>query len=378
MATCRQFVRSILACALTLTTAAAATAASDARAFDRVRSSAPDFAAIRLLERKGLPTGFPGDAFDGRKPRTRFEFCTAVERLFRAARDRWTATPPGPADDAALAALEQLLKEYRLGVTDLGGDPQEMLDTLAQLRLSIPRSTLRTSSRSGLSRSPLAGSAALQRSLLSRPDGTGSIRSDSVASSGAFGAGYVGLRVDPADRLLTSDRLALVDPTDLLGYRAQFSMPLGRYLLSAFVEREAALSDRYGFLYPNRALGPTAGYGGGVAGPLVGRLGFRVETGRFEPVIEDPTHTLFLRGSLQYRLAAGLSLDLGFERSRAFGLPGDVTDNTAYSIGIGREFGRNSRFDLLYRTFGARNQGADSDSPSFRDSGALGRITVRF
>jgi len=193
-----------------------------------------------------------------------------------------------------------------------------------------------------------------------------------------LGPALLGFEIQAPRAPGSRERRALDDPAALTSYRAGLSRPVGRYLVSAFYDRQGALADRYGLGNPYLPRERMEGLGGAVSGPIGSRVGFLLETAALRPLDDDLTRTLYLRGDLNYLLGAGFGLGLGFERARQVGGLG-ILDTSTFTMGLFRSLGPNLRLDLLYRYYsvgrglGDFNTGRDPGASS-----AITQISVRF
>lgn len=386
----------IAALLLTLVTASGARAFEAGRPFDRVSkasaSSSWAYGAIRRLERAGFSTGSPAGTFDGERELTRYEFASAVERIYRSIQPRVLDATEVGALREPIYSFRRLLNEFAPDIGALGHDVAEMKVQLEALEQRLSRLE-----RSGAAALPRLAANELGSSLRGRGFGP----APSFASQGLHdpfgltslpdylkpspalglrpgvaaqvGSARLGLKVDDS----SGARLPLENPADRLGFEAQLSLPLGSYWLSAFYERETALADRYGLGNPYFQFGGATGLGGAVSGNLSNRLNFRLETASFQSM-DDLQRLIYLKGGLRYAIGSRYSLDLGYERSRQFGLPGSMRDGIAYTMGVGRSFGRNTSLNLLYRIYGTEADGSGSTGNRERDSSAVTQLTVKF
>ena len=389
----------VAALLLSVVTTSGAQAFDKARPFDRVSrtsvSSSWVYTAIRRLEREGFATGTPSENLLTGRELTRYEFATAVERIYRSLQPRvLEATEVGGLQEC-LYSFRRLLNEFSDDVAALGHDVAEMKIQVEALEQRLQR--LERSEAAALPRLSdsdldtklrrrsfgLAPNTAFQPlrdpfGLTSLPDylklsPTLGGRPDVAAR---LGSARFGFKVDATDALPAGVQLPFEDPADRLGFEAQLSLPLGSYWLSAFYERETALADRYGLGNPYFQLGAAEGLGGAVSGSFSDRLAFRLETAQFQS-LDDLQRLIYLKGGLRYALGSRYSLDLGYERSRQFGLPGSVRDSIAYTMGVGRSFGRNASLNLLYRIYGVAGDTNGAGDPD-RDSSAVTQLTVKF
>ncbi|MCC2668136.1 MAG: S-layer y domain [Armatimonadetes bacterium] len=387
---------------VSLFTANSARAFEPGRPFDRVSTSSKDsvwaYRRIAGLERAGFATGSPDDTFNGRRELTRYEFAVAVERIYRSLQPRVLhATETGTLRQS-LFQFRRLLAEFAPDIAELGHDVTEMQTQVEALDQRLERLESSPSAPTGprfrdrefggdlrargLSLSDRGASPALNdpfgltalpASLQAfRPSGGFGLQPGLAAR---LGAARIGLKVEGPDPLGTVQNLPLEDPADGLGFQAQLSLPLGSYWLSAFYGRETAMADRYGLGNPYFQLGAASGLGGAVSGNLSERLAFRLETARFQSLADDLQRMIYLKGGLRYALGNGYSVDLGYEHSRQFGLPGSMRDGMAYTLGVGRNFGRNTSLRLLYRVYGDTDGAAGKGD---NDSSAVTQLTVKF
>jgi hypothetical protein len=388
---------------VSLFAAGSASAFDHARAFDRVAASGKESAwtyrCIDRLEQAGFATGSPENTFNGRRELTRYEFAVAVERIYRSLQPRVLhATEPGTLRHS-LFQFRRLLAEFAPDIAELGHDIAEMQAQAEALDQRLERlerspgaaSGERLTNRDfgaglkargfGLGPKDVAPALNDPFGLTSLPPSLQSFRPNpgfglQPGIAARLGGARVGLKVDGPDPLSSVPDLPLQDPADSLGFQAQLSLPLGSYWLSAFYGRETALADRYGLGNPYFNLGAASGLGGAVSGNFSDRLAFRLETARYQSLADDLQRMIYLKGGLRYALGNGYSVDLGYERSRQFGLPGSMRDGMAYTMGVGRNFGRNASLRLLYRVYGEADGGASGKGES--DSGALTQLTVKF
>jgi hypothetical protein len=195
-----------------------------------------------------------------------------------------------------------------------------------------------------------------------------------TANLGAF---RLGLSASGPDRLDTlPGGLRLDNPAAGLRYRANLSLPLGQYLLSAFYNRDNGRSDRFGFWDPIYSR-PYQGIGGALSGSLTGRLDFELaaESLRAE---NDPNRLFRVQGGLSLDLGGGYGLGLDVGRSYGSSLLGSDLTGTYYSLSMRRSLGRNAQFNFLYRYFLADPGFGMGAGGRGSDSGALGQVTVRF
>jgi len=386
----------VAALLITLVTASGARAFESGRPFDRVAragsSSAWTYGAVRRLERAGFSTGSPTGTFDGNRELTRYEFASAVERIYRSLQPRVLEAAAVDTLREPLYSFRRLLNEFGSDIAALGHDVAEMkvqVEALEQRLGRLERSTtaalprlresdLGTALRNrGFGMGSVAQSQALRDpfGLTALPDylKTDSTPIPASAVATRVGPARIGFKVDNA----AGQRLKLDDPADRLGFEAQLSLPLGSYWLSAFYERETALADRYGLGNPYMQLGAATGLGGAVSGSLSDRLNFRLETASFQS-LDDLQRLIYLKGGLHYAIGNRYSLDLGYERSRQFGLPGSMRDGIAYTMGVGRSFGHNASLNLLYRVYGTDDAGTGTTGNRERDSSAVTQLTVKF
>lgn len=388
---------------VSLFSAGSARAFDRGRAFDRVaatgKESAWTYRCIDRLEQAGFFNGSPEHTFNGRRELTRYEFAVAVERIYRSLQPRVLhATEPGTLPHS-LYQFRRLLAEFAPDIAELGHDVAEMqtqVEALDQRLERLERSPGATAGQRlanrefgadlkarGFGLGPKGVSPALNDpfGLTSLPDSLQASRPNpgiglQPGLAARLGGARIGLKVDGPDPLSSVPNLPLEDPSDSLGLQAQLSLPLGSYWLSAFYGRETALADRYGLGNPYFNLGAASGLGGAVSGNFSDRLAFRLETARYQSLADDLQRMIYLKGGLRYALGNGYSVDLGYERSRQFGLPGSIREGIAYTMGVGRNFGRNTSFRLLYRVYGEADGGTTGKSES--DSSAVTQLTVKF
>lgn len=362
---------------------ARAWALDPSRAFEKVPAAgraAWPYAAVKELERAGFSTGSPRGTFGGR-PLTRYEFAAAIERMYRSLQPRMlSAGEPGDLR-SLLRSFRRLHEEFAPEIADLGHDVavmqrqlQSMDERLARLQTaSAPddpiQGTLDLAAlrevRYGLTRNIL--DPPLASPTVARPSGR-----DARSTSGG-----AGVDIQEPDRLDVLAGTPFEDPSDALGYRAWWTVPLGRYRFGAFYDRPQANWDRYGLLSPSAAGVRMEGIGGSVRGPLSDRLGFNVETARYHPLNADSIRqTIYLQTSLSYSVSRSLSLDLGYTRMQQFGLAGGAFDSRVGSLGIGRSLGSNARLGLMlwFDLGSSGGYGSQRDS----NSGAITQISVRF
>jgi hypothetical protein len=369
-----------------------AAAISGRTAFDLPLLTDPGYAYVRSLERAGFETGFPIGTFNSRKRLTRYEFATAVLRLYRSVCDRAAvALAPGQLTEH-LDSCRFLLHRFEEDVRELGADTDEFdrnLDALSRrIEALIPARKSANTAIAAAQRGGVVGRSTVQPAvrLPSQIVTPGGYFEPSPALMGltpglAAGIGpfSVDVKARPGDSL---GRFAAA-PAFIRGSEgldARLNVALGHYLFSAYYQRQDGAYDPYRILnpYSSMGIGPAQGVGGSVRGALGNRLNFQLETGSLSPLTVDPYRKLFVRADLHYRLA-GLILQLGVERSLELGMPGSALDATAYSMGFGRDLGRNTRVNLLYRFYGGRSVGPDGNTlRSFSDTGAIGQLSVRF
>jgi hypothetical protein len=372
---------------LTLSLGSAARAEMAGRPFTRLPAGHWAYRSVERLETSGFFTGSPAGTFNGSRSLTRYEFAAAVERLYRAVQPRvQAATEPGDLSQHVFV-MTQLVEEFGPDISDLGHDIGEMrrqLRAMAQRLTSLqPRPTapaLGGGERlTSAAARPFGLRGALDRPAPALPDAMPAARPSGpiflpglTANLGPLG---FGLQVGQRDRL-DGPRLPLQEFAESLRYRAQMSLPVGRYLLQAFYNRDDSRADRYAFYNPFYSLGAYEGLGGAIQGQLSSRLAFDIETARLQSQFEDARLT-YLRGALNYSLGAGYGLNFEIERSRQSGQPGFDQRGTAYTLQFYRDLGRNARLNFLYRHF-ATDPTAGLGGASSVESGAIGQVTVRF
>ncbi len=358
-----------LSLALLLTGSTGTAALANGRPFDKPGLTSPAYASLRKLEKAGYFTGFPQGTFD--VARTRYEFAVAVERLYRSLQPRvLSAVEPGTLPEE-LGELRNLLDEFADDVADLGHDAKEIQRQVDAMRdrvdrlpkvavaeeapastrpapvLPVPRSGSTFGLRPALQASMLAAAMApTGRSL--RPARDSFVLKPGLAA--ALGPAILGVQIQPPDRLGVLDSLPLRDRDLGQAYQAQISLPVGSYLLSAYYNRQGAAWDRYG-LSPFTALnlGPSETVGAQVSGTLFSpRLGFSLHSGSTRTLQADPSRFFSLGGGVTYDLGRGYNLGLGYQVTRQLGLVGGPADAGLF-MGFGRSFGRNARFDAIYR-----------------------------
>jgi hypothetical protein len=350
------------------------------RAFERVAGSHWSYTSVRQLEADGYPTGAPEGAFSGRQALTRFDFAAAVERIYRSLQPRLAGAAPPPSLRRNLGAFRDLLREFSDDIRDLGYDPVEMARQADEVSSRLERQ--QTAARAELTnagplrldpfrRSPFGLDRALSGSPLAGalPSVRPAEGSLTAAGLGSFQASLQYRLADPLDALPGA---AFSRAWQDGGSRATLNYSLGGYLLGAFITHDGPRADRYGLANPFLPYGSTDGIGGSLSGSFSDRLRFGLESARLTTARQDSPYVYF-RGDLDYSLKAGFGLGAGYERSRLYGPQGVATN--AYTLGLWRALGPNSRFNLFYRYFDAAS---GSGGRNFGDSGALGSITVRF
>jgi hypothetical protein len=169
------------------------------------------------------------------------------------------------------------------------------------------------------------------------------------------------------------------DPTAIVSYRAQLSLPVGRHLVKAYYNRHGRDSDPFAIWNPYAPTAAAEGVGGAFSGTLTQRLAFELETANLKVDDEAARRMLLFKGGLNYALGAGFNFGLGYEWTRRYGTAGAPLDFSTYTVGVGRQFGSNSRFDFIYRHYNTdRGLGAEGIGRGVGDSGAIGQVTVRF
>lgn len=354
--------------------------------FDRVPKAHPAYTAVRVLESEGFYTGTPAGTFNGSRELTRYEFASAIERIYRSLQPRvLAATAPGALRED-LAHFRALLDEFGSDVSALGPDAAEIrrqVDVLAERLSRLEKQAPPAAPRAEAAPAPSSGGRVrygIQRALLGAPrdpiglaqrpaflqPATGPGLQPDLGSIGPFG---VGVQLDGPNRGLAADRAPFEDPAASLGYRAQLSLPFGAYTLSAFYNQRGALADSYAVWDPYIHYGPGTGVGGAIGGPVSRHLAFQLEGASLQ---DDLSRTLYLKGRVHYAISSRLSLDLGLERFWDTGLAGGAADRSAFMMGIGRTLGPNSRMDLLFRR-DTGDAGRDAGGSS-----AITQFSVRF
>jgi len=385
----RRWVVAIALAVVSLGSGSAAHAAMSGRPFTRLPQGHWAYRSVERLETAGYFTGAPAGTFSGSRGLTRYEFAAAVERTFRALQPRVQAAAEAGDLPQHVFVLTQLLSEFGPDITDLGHDVPEMRRQLRamQQRLAglqptptapvLPGGDRLNGStgrpfgvRSALDR-PTTAVVAPERPLAARPSGP--IFLPGLTTN--LGPAGLSFYLPPRDRM-DGPRAPFHEMADSLRYRAQLSMPVGRYLLQAFYNRDDSRADRYGFYNPFYSLGAYEGLGGAIQGQLSSRLAFDIETASLQSQFEDARLT-YLRGGLTYHLGQGYGVNFEVERSRQFGLPGLDTRGTAYTLQFYRDLGQNARLNFLYRYF-ATDPTAGLGAAGSVESGAIGQVTVRF
>jgi len=384
---------------MTLATSQAALTMPADRAFDRIPFRDPAYETVRTMERRGYPTGYPVGMFDGRKPVTRYEFATAVERLFRALRTRVEkARHPGTLPED-LAAFRSLYFAFRADLSPLGTDQSDMLSELEQLSSRVVRLEQRATGTDLLVGAvapppgpPLGQSLAAVRppdpgvrvraygpfpdAPLRDPRGPGM----PAGSAQSLNQGPLSVTTAAPDRLTTLSNEPFAAPLAGTDYQAMMRVPIGKYLLHGFYQRNDGVGDRFGFFSPYGPVGPTQDFGGGISGSLLSRrLAFLMQSGSQTALSADPFRSLYFRGSLQYFLSSGFGLQVGFERSLDSVLPGNSLDSRTYMASMFKSLGPNARFELQMRRSNRNQFGLDgAANRSFEDTSYFGQFTIRF
>lgn len=350
------------------------------------------YRSVERLETAGYFTGSPAGTFNGSRPLTRYEFAAAVERIYRALQTRVQSASESGSLPQEVFSVNQLVGEFSADISDLGYDPADMKRQLRSMsdRLSALDESAAAPQLGGPERlNPSFGSSKFGlKTAINRAGGTTTdIKPDFVKPptgpiflpglTGNVGPARFGFGAQRPDHLDTiPGGLRLEDPAAGLRYRAQLSLPLGQYLLSAFYDRDNGRSDRFGFWDPIFAR-PYEGIGGALRGSLSSRLDFDLETASLRAQ-DDLDRLFYIRGGLNYDLGRGYGL--GFDIGRSYGsglMTGDLR-GTYYVLSMKRSLGRNTQFNFLYRYFLADPGFGMSGSGSSSDSGALGQVTVRF
>lgn len=388
----------VLAALVLMAPASGAYAADSATSFDRLRSAqwSQAYSAVRHLEGLGLSTGSPRGSFDGKRALTRYEFASATERMFRSLQANGLSIPNPVEARRALADLNYLLDQFSGELSQLGLDPADLQTQIRGLRERLDRMERPGSSSASPSamlnnRNGFGFRNAWTR--LSDPDPFGlvdhsslpeSLRSpvglmDHPGLSAPVGLAQIGFDLERPNSLDTAGKVPFENPADALSYRAQLSLPFGSYSLSAFYGRDNGRNDRYGAYSPFFRNQITENLGGALSGRLTNRMAFRLETARARPLDDALTSMVYFRGGLKYALGSGFSVDLGFERNRLFNGPGEFQDETAYTMKLGHDVGRNVRLDLLLRLSGMSGSNASPVAGrDYGDSSAVTQLTVKF
>ena len=401
--------RAVLLLALLL--APQAWGASQGRPFEAVPAGHWAYGKVQRLERSGYFTGYPEKTFSGARKLTRYEFAAAVERMYQGLQPRvLAASAPEPLAGASpeslrknLADFRALLSEFGAEVAGLGHDLAEInrqMRAMEQRRVrlqstvvvpepQLPDSSTLSSSPIGERRkygvrnafggsSPGDPLAMTERPEYLRPP-TGPVTSSGAGA--AVGSARLDFQTERPDQ--QSGRALFPrddqDPTAIVSYRAQLSLPVGRHLVKAYYNRHGRDSDPYALWNPYAPAAAAAGVGGAFSGTLSQRLAFELETANLEVDDELARRMFLFKSSLNYAIGAGFNVGLGYEWTRRYGAAGSPLDFSTYTVGVGRQLGSNARFDFIYRHFNSdRSLGATGVGRSIGDSGAIGQVTVRF
>lgn len=383
-------IRRACVLALSLFLAAAAHAQGRPDTYARVTKGHWAYRAVTRLEQRGYFTGSPEGTFDGRRELTRYEFAVAVERMYRGLSSRvLAASEPGQLPQE-IRDFRLLLAEFGEDLTALGTDVRDMrrqvqiLDQrvarLAALQAPGPLvSAADSGARPRSFTDPLAGlmagSGALRSPLV---PAIGSLPDPSATAGARLGPAALQVQVGAPAGLTATDRLPFHDPSLLYNFRAQLSLPLGAYRLSAFYSRLGMMEDRFRWWNPYLSLGGAEGVGGAFTGSLGDRLAFQFETSTLRPADDELTQLLYFRGGFKYALGHGFSVGLDYERMRQLGMPGGM-DFTAYTMGIGRTLGRNARLEILLRhLIPDSGAGQATTSADLSNSSAITQFSIRF
>lgn len=350
------------------------------------------YRSVERLESAGYFTGAPPGTFNGSRSLTRYQFAAAVERIYRGVQARvQAASEPGslPTD---VFSLNQLVGEFSADIAELGFDPAEMkrqLRSMSERLHALGDNPLigplagsdrindgPPASRFGLRRAMnRTGGTDTREPLWVKPPAAGPVFLPGLTAN--VGDLRFGFEAAGPDRLDTiPGGLRLDNPAAGLRYRANLSLPLGRYLLSAFYNRENGRSDRFGFWDPIFTR-PYQGVGGALSGSLSSRVDFELaaESLRAE---NDLNRMVRLQGGLNFDLGGGYGLGLDIGRTYGSGLLGSDFRGTYYALSMKRRLGRNAQFNFLYRYFLADPGFGLGGGGRSSDSGALGQVTVRF
>lgn len=367
------------------------------RPYEQIAASHWAYQAVSRLEKQGYVTGSPAGAFSGARKQTRYAFATAVERLYRSIQPRvLSATQSGSLPDD-LRSFRRLLDEFAPEIASLGPDVTEIrgqLETLDQRVGRLQKDALAGAEHSPASHmlaSSLGGRRAfgLQNALASpllfeparksRP-GTTVLPSSSAFKTGlaaSSGPVLVGFGVEGPDPLSSAGDLPLENPWDALSYQGELNLGLSKYNLRAFYGKQADLWDRFNLAGPYGQLGASTAVGGGLSGPLSDRLEFELEAATLTSAADADAlaRAQYIKGGLAYNVGR-YTLDLGYERGR-LGLAGAASNFSVWSMGVGRNFGKNARLDLRYRVV-QPVRGASDTSGTEGSSSAITQISVKF
>lgn len=375
----RPFCLALAAAALCM--AAPARAALDV--YSPVPSSHWAYRSVRLLEQSGLAAGSPAGSFSGREELTRYDFATAVERLYREIQPRVLAAgDPGSLRDE-IESLLKLIDEFAADLQTQGEDVSAMrgqLHLLSQRLTALDAAPASESQRSGSTRL----SALLRSRLSARTQTAGrsrpvSLRPASAASVATASLGPGTLEVVAAPPA-TDERLPFRAAAELVDYRAQLSGQLAGSLgFSAFLEQDALFSDRDDPWDPLGMLGGASGAGIGLTTPIVSKnLQLQLEGASYRALQDDLQNRMsYFRGSLRVRMNDSLRVIMGAQLSRYTGGGSTPFDLKTYSLGLEQQLGRNSHLGLILRYSGAAGR---SSTPAAADPGgsAITQFSVKF
>lgn len=384
--------------------------------FARVPPGEWPYRATQGLAAAGYFTGYPAETFRGGQSLTRYDFAVALQRMaeqvdarvsrLAAAMDdspaEGDAAGPTPSLNPASVArelgdLRGLAEEFAPECATLGVDAgalQRRLDGLAErvARLTAPPAVAAPEPAAGNVQPgviPARPATAPARSgrrfgLAARvPD---LVRGGGLALPGApVGPFQLSVQSAPAAALFPVSPLArLADGGAGRALDARLSLPVGRYLVSAFYRRSgAAPSGAAAWSTESRALQGWQSYGGGLTAPLGRRASLALEAGGLLRGAEGDGARggTFVRSGLSWALGRQLTLGFGYERLHLDSSLPAAGVVEQYNAGVGHSFGPNANLQLFYQLSGTPRRGLDGNPAPVFDLGAgtaVTRFNVRF
>lgn len=376
---------------LLMMAAAALSSAAPARAALDVYAPVPSrhwaYGSVQRLEQTGLHSGSPAGTFISGEELTRYDFASAVQRLYRGIQLRVLAADSAGTLSDDLKILGRLLDEFSGDLILLGEDVAVMRGQMQQMALKVdhlaggqapqpaPAETRGPARIPGLALSlgsppPRARSSA-RPSLAPKPAQPG--------LAAALGSALVEFQTERRTGVTAPADLPFYGATALDNYRLHVSGNLlGSVRGSAFLEQQGLLSGVSDPWDPTARLGGTSGAGAGISTPvLFTGLQFQLEGASLRAIQDDLSRMSYFRGSLRYNLNPDLRVSLGAQYSR-YMTAGAAMGTMTYTLAFEKALGANTRLGLLFRYSG--DGGAQSAGSTAADgaSSAVGQFSVRF